>query len=252
MPVQFRSNWSVDPRTGDYINSVPSPTGINGDPALSSYGVEQSKALAQELLRIRPPIDMIYSSPFYRCLQTLKPFIEEVDKEVGEPGSSTVNLEPGLGEWFGKAQFEHPQPASYVTLKEKHFSFVDNETDHGVKPHPRGEAIPQLHNRVARILHEIVEYEDKRPQQPRALLICTHAAVMIAIGRVLTGRMPADPNEDDFRCGTCSLSHYQRRFPLSLRGSSEGWKNGIGIGGGWDVVLNGDCTHLPGGEERTW
>ncbi|KAI9660559.1 MAG: hypothetical protein M1821_009911 [Bathelium mastoideum] len=248
----FRSNWVVDPKTGQYANNIRSPTGIDGDPALASYGVQQSKELARELIRIYPPIEMIYSSPFYRCLQTIEPFVQGVDREVGQPRSSTVNLEPGLGEWYGVARFNHPIPASYAVLKDEHFSWVDNETSHGVIPNPNGESIEELHDRVARVLHEIIEYEDKRPQQPRALLICTHAATMIAIGRALTGNMPADPSEEDFRCGTCSISEFNRRIPLRLRDDWRGWQDGNGVGGGWDVILNGDCSHLSNGEERTW
>ena len=30
------------------------------------------------------------------------------------------------------------------------------------------------------------------------------------------------------------------------------WRAGKGVAGGWDCVLNGDCSHLEGGEERGW
>lgn len=196
---------------------------------------------------------MVYSSPFYRCLQTLRPFVAKADDRLGEPGASTVNYEPGLGEWFGTAPFEHPQPASFVMLKEQHFPFLDNEIyAHCVAPNPRGESIAELHNRVARVLHNIIMFEDRRLHTSRSILICTHAAVMIAIGRVLTGRMPDDPNEEDFRCGTCSFSHYGRRRIFQPRKDWSGWENGVGVGGGWDVEVNGDCRHLPDGEERNW
>ena len=252
MQLQFRSNWVVDLKTGQYANNIRSPTGIDGDPALASYGVLQSKELGQELRRIRPPIDVVYSSPFYRCLQTIEPFVQLADSKAGQPGKNIVNLQRGLGEWFGVARFDHPQPAPYEVLKELHFPFVDNEATHGVIPNPNGETIAELHDRVARVLHEIIEYEDKRPQQPRTLLICTHAAVMIAIGRALTGNMPDDPNEDDFRCGTCSISQYKRRTPLKLRNDWRGWQGGNGVGGGWVPALNGSCDHLTNGEERSW
>ena len=29
------------------------------------------------------------------------------------------------------------------------------------------------------------------------------------------------------------------------------WRAG-GVAGGWDCLLNGDCNHLEGGEERGW
>merc|ERR1711939_357212 len=71
----FRSNWVVDPKTGEYSTSVPSPTGIASDPELAGYGVAQSKELASHLLTVSPPIERIYSSPFYRCIQTITPTV---------------------------------------------------------------------------------------------------------------------------------------------------------------------------------
>ena len=57
---------------------VKTPTGIPTDPPLTSKGVQQSKELAEYLCSVEPPIDRIYSSPFYRCLQTLKPTTERL------------------------------------------------------------------------------------------------------------------------------------------------------------------------------
>jgi len=90
---------------------------------------------------------------------------------------------------------------------------------------------------------------------------------MICIGRTLTGMMPQDKNEADFRCGTCSLSRFVRRKVLSDSGkelveqwNSEraavipkvDWRNGKGVMGGWDCEVNGDCSFLTNGEERSW
>ncbi|KAI9705652.1 MAG: hypothetical protein M1820_005062 [Bogoriella megaspora] len=244
----FRSNWVVDPKTGEYANNIRSPTGIDGDPALASYGVKQSRELAIKLADVDPPIDIMYSSPFYRCLQTLGPFVTKVHADV-------VNVEPGLGEWFGTARFYHPQPLEAKSLV-THFPVVASSHTFDIKPERNGETIVQLHDRVARTMNAIISYCDALDSQPRALLICTHAAVMIALGRVLTGRMPEDVNEEDFRCGTCALSKFtrsRRDVKLDPSGSEwQEWSNGDGIGGGWDVELNGDCSHLEGGEERTW
>lgn len=58
---------------------------------------------------------------------------------------------------------------------------------------------------------------------------------MIAAGRVLTGRAEEEWREGDFGCATCAVSRFERR------GAAR-----------WECVLNGDCTFLPGGEERGW
>jgi transcription factor C subunit 7 len=86
----------VDPATGQYSALlVKSPTGIPTDPPLTSKGVQQSKELADYLSSIEPPIDVIYSSPFYRCLQTLKPF---TDRYFGDGKAiSKIRIDRGIG-----------------------------------------------------------------------------------------------------------------------------------------------------------
>lgn len=72
----------MDPQTGTYSAGLfRTPTGIPTDPPLTSKGVEQSKELAEYLCKIEPPIDRVYSSPFYRCLQTLKPTTDRLRAE---------------------------------------------------------------------------------------------------------------------------------------------------------------------------
>ena len=168
-------------------------------------------------------------------------------------------------EFYGLARFDHPSPAPLPVLH-THFPNQLHESYKPVLiPSTNGETIPTLHDRIAYTMHRIIEKLDADPAQPRAVLICTHAASMIAIGRVLTGTMPADPNEEDFKCFTCSLSRFERR-DKSARASEVGlwnentpddvpvvdWRGGKGVVGGWDCVVNGDCSFLSGGEERGW
>jgi transcription factor C subunit 7 len=95
---------------------------------------------------------------------------------------------------------------------------------------------------------------------------------MICIGRVLTGRMPEKEEEEDFNCGTCSLSVFQRRVSGEAEVEREeedeivqqwdanqpdhiprvAWRDGKGVAGGWECVVNGSCAHLKNGEERAW
>ena len=103
----------------------------------------------------------------------------------------------------------------------------------------------------------------------RAILICTHAASMIAIGRALTGRMPEDVCEDDFGTFTCGVSKFRRR--LKGRSADGGidhgmlekweagmavprldWRDGKGVSGGWGCEVNCYCGHLQDGKERGW
>ena len=212
-------------------------------------------------------MDLIYSSPFYRCLQTLSPFINTRASQNSKD-QVIVTIEPGLGEFYGLARFEHPSPASIEELN-RHFDHLRAEEQAIVVPSSNGESIPQLHDRVAYCLHELIKRADADPSGPKTLLICTHAAVMITLGRALTGRMPEDENEEDFKCFTCCFSKFARRQKPSggltsydsrasstIHGSDGAprfnWRGGKGVGGGWNCEVNGDCSFLDGGEERGW
>jgi transcription factor C subunit 7 len=78
---QFRSNWTTD-NEGNYSSSITSPTGIASDPPLAAYGVEQAKELAEHAATLDPPVERIYSSPFYRCLETINPLAEKLDMPI--------------------------------------------------------------------------------------------------------------------------------------------------------------------------
>ncbi|TLS31010.1 hypothetical protein PpBr36_03490 [Pyricularia pennisetigena] len=305
----FRSSWSVDPSTGEYFANIPSPTGIAVDPALTAYGVDQAKELGRHLLHhVRPPIERVYSSPFYRCLQTIEPFVRSKLEEGNQEGQVTVGgkdnandlksavdrvdaalnssssslttpasssgsssdakalplikirAEPGLGEWFGTAHFDHPAPAPVEELSTLFPGILDQGYSPALTPTSRGESIEQLHDRVALAVLEIIKRCDA--EGVRSVVLCTHAAVVIALGRVLTGHMPADITVDDFHAYTCGLSVYRRRHQaapvavdqpsVSPAAGPVAWRDGTGVGGGWDCELNSDCSFLPGGCERGW
>lgn len=271
---QFRSNWDVNAATGKYKANIPSPTGIASDPALSSYGTQQADQLGEHLLHVQPPVDLIYSSPFYRCLQTLSPFVNKLIAQQNGKQKVHVHVEPGLGEFYGLARFDHPQPATIEVLNQ-HFPHLHAEKEPIIVPSTKGESLPQLHDRIAYCLQKIIEKADADPSKPKALLICTHAAAMISIARALTGLMPDDPHEDDFQCFTCSFSKFTRR-QKELEGLATArddavddkqtrwdpnnanevpdvhWRGGKGVAGGWDCEINADCSFLEGGEERGW
>lgn len=167
----------------------------------------------------------------------------------------------------------HPNPDEHYTAS--------------VIPSGKGETITQLHDRVATTLaaiisdldNEINTLEANQPPEARsskAILICSHAAPLIAMGRALTGNMPEDPNEEDFNVFTSCLSTFVRRqqspSDISQQDSSmqqnerlapgtkitrpevkvPDWRGGQGVGGGWDCVSNGDCSFLSNGAERGW
>ncbi|KAI6091882.1 phosphoglycerate mutase-like protein [Hypoxylon rubiginosum] len=210
--IQFRSSWNVDPSTGTYTAAIRSPTGLPTDPSLTSHGVQQSNELAAHLLNVEPAIEQVYSSPYYRCMQTIQPFVRNLRRLQTQPSGnvsgetiSKIRVEPAVSEWYGLAQFEHPSSAPLNDLQD-HFPELDATYASTLAPSRRGESLPQLHDRAAQAIDAIIKRSDEECH--KAVLISTHAAVVIALGRVLTGRM-----EHDFGAFTCGLSKYRRQKP---------------------------------------
>ncbi|KAL8347045.1 hypothetical protein RB601_003363 [Gaeumannomyces tritici] len=240
----FRSSWTVDPSTGKYTATIRSPTGIANDPALTAHGLDQARELGRHLLAVEPPIERIYSSPFYRCLQTIEPFARAAQAGSSSSSSSSdaaappqppsaalkVRVEPGVAEWFGAAPFAHPAPAPPEVLAGLFPDMLDGAYRAEVVPPSRGESVAELHDRVALAAARIIGRCDA--EGARAVVVCTHAAAVIALGRVLTGRMPDDvAGADDFGAFTCGLSVYRRRAGAAAgeKGEDEG-EGGGGVG----------------------
>lgn len=247
-----RLAWTLDPSTGTYSSTHPYPTRLPADPPLASHGVRQAEEtgayLSKQLLpAAREGRLRLYSSLFYRCLQTLAPTVEGLREglEVEEKGrgdSVRVRGERGFGEWFGKAWFEQPVPLDAAGLKEGWYSWLDEGYESLVVPERKGEKILELHERIRRAWDRVVEDLDREePERDVVLLVCGHAAQIIASGRALTGKLPEDLDEDDFQCYTCGLTRFERRSG-----------SGDGVGGGFECVVNSDCGHLSQGEERGW
>jgi transcription factor C subunit 7 len=261
---QSRMSYNINIKTGEYWATGPSPTGVPSDPVLTALGINQSKELAIHLENIQPPIDEIYCSPYYRCLQTLLP-TTKVLFPAGKAGGK-IKLENGFSEFHGRAWFAHPKPATLKELDEEHFpEILDTSYECVADANVHGETIDELHDRLAYALHRVIEACDARPDGPKAILICTHAACMIAMGRALTGLMPDDFTDDDFQCYTAGVSMYKRRkdtgekeIVLIWDGKTAesiptfGWRGGKGVLGGWDCLKNSDCSWLSTGPERGW
>lgn len=207
---------------------MKTPTGIAADPPLTAHGVDQARELGEQLLAVDPPIERVYSSCYYRCLQTIEPFtrkavalgrLSPTPSETGAAGSNensagkrkggVVRGETGLGEWYGSAPFEHPIPASPQVLESFFPALLEQEYRAAVVPTRNGESIDELHDRVATTMEALISECDR--DGVRSVLLCSHAAVVIALGRVLTGFMPENVEVEDFRAFTCGLSVYRRR-----------------------------------------
>lgn len=257
-----------------------SPTGKPADPALTAHGVEQARELGERLLTVDPPIERVYSSLYYRCLQTVEPFVRKATATATLP---PVRGETGIGEWYGAADFEHPVPETPEALSSHFPAMIDTAYTPAVVPGRKGEGISELHDRIAATMRALVAECDR--DGVRAILLCSHAATVIALGRVLTGNMPDNIGVEDFGAFTCGLSVYRRRKQAGQGGSggiagagsttdqghsedNDGgranagsadpqiggmdWRGGRGVAGGWECELDSDCSHLSQGAERGW
>lgn len=197
----------------------------------------------------------------------------------------------GDREWFGPTSyFTHPAPSPPSELASHFPTLFHPSTSHAayiphVLPSRQGESIAELHDRLATAVAGIIADVDaeitqvessQRPEErtSKAILLVSHAAPLIAIGRALTGNMPEDSGEEDFNVFTAGLSKFVRRVGGRVSDGGDGgkdegrlapgtkilrrgttvpdWQGGKGVGGGWDCVVNGDCSFLSGGAERGW
>ncbi|VUC38123.1 unnamed protein product [Clonostachys rosea] len=263
-----RQPWSLNPATGEYSSREPFPTGLPADPPLAPGGVTQSEETAKHFGRyLKKQADegrlRIYSSLFYRCLETLRPTVAALRDAAGDSSLALDNLqvrgETGVGEWFGRAWFVQPRPGDAAQLRE-FFPWVDQNYVPKLTPAEKGEKIHELHDRVAKGLALVIEDVDNefaaagKGDQEVTLLLCSHAAAIIASGRALTGNVPDDYDEIDFGCFTSGISKFVRK-KTPAPGEAyfrDDWRNNGGVAGGWNCELNSDASHLSGGPQNGW
>jgi transcription factor C subunit 7 len=135
------------------------------------------------------------------------------------------------------------------------FPAYDNTYIPSRTPSKQGETLAQLYARVAATARAIIHRSDSEGH--RAVVLCSHAAVVIALGRVLTGSVPDSPDTEDFQAFTCGLSMYRRQQgggvisqdATDTRDSETSSEVALG---GWMCELNSDCSFLSSGAERGW
>lgn len=76
----------------NFLGDIPTPTGNHADVQLSAVGIEQARQTAERLAEENMPIDLVYSSPSYQCLETLRPIVTFPDGRV----KHYVRVESGL------------------------------------------------------------------------------------------------------------------------------------------------------------
>ncbi|KAF9241329.1 histidine phosphatase superfamily [Melanogaster broomeanus] len=220
----FRSNW-VD-------SNWKSVTGLSRDPPLAAYGEAQALELAkyiQSLPKDKQPT-AIFSSPYYRCLQTSRPVAEHL--------SLPIYIDHGLSEWYSTALPGTgllPRPKGATDLQSL-FPEINASWSSIWLPSRKGEDVEELHARVAGFLDHFIHHVERRTDiNHKNILFVSHAATIIALCRGLLAQ-PDLP----LRVGCCTLSQLSRK--LDADGASQ-----------WDAISLASSAHLSDQETlRDW
>ncbi|KAK6528414.1 hypothetical protein TWF281_009655 [Arthrobotrys megalospora] len=226
------------------------------DDPLTVIGVEQANELAKYLASSHPEISVVYTSRHYRCLETAKPYVEICETE-GRP--IKFRLEIGLSEWqrVDRKTARAPSPKQ---LKEYHPTF---DTEYQSLCHPLGhENLDEFYARNAYFLARLVQSLDNDPAAPESVLLCTSASNVAWIARILLGKYPDDPVEQDFEVPAIAFYKFSRRdiIPVEIDPTDRtelgypqvDWQNKTAVGGSWGMTHNADCSFLSSGSIMLW
>ncbi|CUS20486.1 LAQU0S01e07690g1_1 [Lachancea quebecensis] len=233
----YRSNWLPK---GPY---PPPPTGVNSDVPLAEHGVKQAKELAHYIMSIENQPEMIFSSPFYRCLQTSEPIADLLDLPI--------NMERGIGEWYKPDRDVIPEPASFEVLNNFFPGKLSPDWESTVIPSSKGETEQDIFNRCKEFWPKFAAKLEATFPNVETILLVSHAATKIALGMNLLGfdncRDPIDSDGAIIRSGSCSLDKFElvqseledlEDVPFPVRR--------------WRLTMNGNTEFLSKGEEMHW
>jgi len=220
----FRLNWV----TSDW----KSETGLPRDPPLAAYGVTQAQELAVYFssLPMQERPTAIFSSPYYRCLQTAKPTASALNVPI--------YVEHGISEWYSPVapgSGLHPRPGSAASLQQ-YFPEIDPSWSSIYYPSRRGEEIDDIHDRGESFLHAFVPYIERTlpEEQHSCVMLVSHAATSIVLARALAG----DRNLP-LRVGCCTVTEFVRQNDNENLGT-------------WKANKLADGSSLSGGASRDW
>ncbi|KIM85269.1 hypothetical protein PILCRDRAFT_817269 [Piloderma croceum F 1598] len=219
----FRQNWIT--------STWPTTTGTPRDPPLAAFGEDQAQEVADyfKSLPVEERPTAIFSSPYYRCIQTSKP----IAHALGLP----IFVEHGISEWYSPVAPGtglHPRPSSATALK-AFFPEIDDSWSSLWYPSRKGENVLEIHDRSAGFLEVFVpEVERRMPTTHSRILLVAHAAPIAALTRELLG----DRNLP-LQVGCCTLTDVKR-------------KSGAKVLGGWTAKALASGDHLSQGVQRAW
>ncbi|MEL6408065.1 MAG: histidine phosphatase family protein [Chloroflexota bacterium] len=197
-------------RHGERLDAVDkkwyeAENGNKHDSPLSEKGHEQAQKLAQRL--IQEPIDLIFSSPYHRALQTAHPVAEALDLPL--------YVEPGIGEWLGRSMMSHDPNITPPFQRCDEFPTLEFSHNPRVIPH-YPESVKECFERLEKATTELLDrYEGN-------LLFVGHGRTVTGIAHRLLGKPESQFKYE--QAGITKLTLYED--------------------GNWTIRLNSDIAHL--------
>ncbi|AET40171.1 uncharacterized protein Ecym_5417 [Eremothecium cymbalariae DBVPG len=229
----YRSNWLPH---GPYPQP---PTGVNSDFPLAEHGLDQAKELAHYLLSIDNQPELLFSSPFFRCLQTAEPIAEMLELPI--------YTDRGISEWYKPDREVIPEPAGFDVLSNFFPEKLKEDWEPSVIPSKNGESEEEIFDRCKSFWHIFISRVEARFPDVENIMLVTHAATKIALGMSLLGfnncRQAIDGDGTIIRSGACSLDKYELlNQDDDINFDQRHWK----------MTMNGNTEFLKHGEEMHW
>ncbi|KAH3901411.1 related to Transcription factor tau 55 kDa subunit [Saccharomycodes ludwigii] len=239
----YRSNWLPN---GPY---PPPPTGVDSDVPLASHGENQAQELAHYIhsLPEEEQPQLLISSPFYRCIQTIYPLAQLLDK--------TIQLDTGVGEYYKEKRYCIPQPAKPELLRKLFLhgeKYIEKDMWCEVIPNKLGETDDSIMQRCLKFWPQFINKVERGFPAVERIMIVTHAATKIALGMALLGfdnvLQPLDNKGTIIRSGACSIDKY---ICTEEQNITNGNKLNV-LNRHWVMIMNGNTEFLTKGEEMHW
>lgn len=178
---------------------------------------------------------MIFSSPFYRCIETINPTAETLEL--------AVNIDRGIGEWFKPNRGVIPMPVDNKTMK-GFFKCVDDVWTNTLIPSVEGETEMDIFNRCKLFWEKFIPRFESECPDVKSIVLVTHAATKIALGMSLMGyasvrefllpKHGGDGKTTRIGGSTCGVDKYEK--------SQQDW----------NMVQNDKTDFLSLGSEMNW
>ncbi|KAL3228532.1 Transcription factor tau 55 kDa subunit [Nakaseomyces bracarensis] len=244
----YRANWILGAE-------VPAPpTGINGDVQLAKHGIKQAHELGRYMLALDEQPELIFSSPFFRCLETSEPIADFLEVPV--------YIERGFGEWYRPDRPVIPVPADNETLEKFFHDKIRLEWESCAIPSEKGETEEELFKRCQDVLDKFIRKIEEDFPNVETVMIITHGATKIALGLSLLGRPTTrctvgEGSKEYLRCGSCSLDKFQVQPELKEDANANDEDDDElvttpPLERKWLCTMNGNTEFLSRGEEMNW